>query len=702
MSCSNSSQRVSVATDAFSTYKDGEKINVVARNLDDETRYYHRSCASKKGGVIISGGIRSFVTDEEPETTTGSDIAQLCRDAQAAGIDITRGLFAQLCAGQPVTNPTSDKDFDDLVDAIDDLVHDMAFEENEEEREEMEDQALGLVRDLEILSEPNTAIFREIRQRISKIVDLDDEDDREEEAEEIEDLLSDLDEQELPDDVEVSTERASQVTETSATLNGEVEEGYTEEAWFVYSATSRTPSCLGRGIGVIGTFEEGDMFSRKVTGLTKDTKYYYRACAEDIEGNEESGSVQVFQTLGGGGIVVPPNKPPYTRLSLEISDEEFEVGDRLELSWSDADEDKLEALMDWNTAVVADVIIKHKDFSKGIGQTVAQEVPISQLVRDQELNFTIKSRSNDGRVMPTGDYWLALALEYPEGYDDDVDEYGRRYVDYGVAGYATLQGLELISDEDDIDPEIEIISPRSNASLTKGERYKVTWDTEDLENVNVNVTLENGRAQDHLATFVPAKNGYAYITIPNSGPSASINGYATLRVWVTGVRDGDVRAVSDQVRVFVKDAAPVDDIWSVDKAHKIHTVTIYEGSYPNGERHSFGYHPEGEVDVDVRGVDAGTILFLTSYEPVNWKFSGSSLGNVKTVYLSGYHEQRATGLPAGVNVVKTSQKAGDRDYIHGYSNSSKLESFIKSKTGFGSFIKEKKYKMDKALITLMG
>ncbi len=112
----------------------------------------------------------------------------------------------------------------------------------------------------------------------------------------------------------------------------------------------------------------------------------------------------------------------------------------------------------------------------------------------------------------------------------------------------------------EVAPRLSITSPIKNAALLHGETYRVTWKAVGLVGNVVNVTLENKSAQDHLALYVPAEQGYADITIPTTGPGGSINGAATLSVWVTQTTDGSKAAVKSAVKVVIQDMpVPVGD-----------------------------------------------------------------------------------------------------------------------------------------------
>lgn len=92
---------------------------------------------------------------------------------------------------------------------------------------------------------------------------------------------------------EVITLSATNIDEDSAKLRGEVTDGNNVDVWFVLSRTDSTPSCSDNDIdySVSGDYDDGDVFSRTVSNLRDDTKYYFRACTDD-----DSGSIRSFYT----------------------------------------------------------------------------------------------------------------------------------------------------------------------------------------------------------------------------------------------------------------------------------------------------------------------------------------------------------------------------------------------------------------------
>ncbi|MDQ5952925.1 MAG: hypothetical protein QG551_153 [Patescibacteria group bacterium] len=89
---------------------------------------------------------------------------------------------------------------------------------------------------------------------------------------------------------EVSTLSATSIEEDSVRLRGEVDNGDNVDVWFVMDNNDSSPSCDDDDIeySVSGDFDEGDEFSKTVSGLDSDEKYYFRACTDDDSGNVSS------------------------------------------------------------------------------------------------------------------------------------------------------------------------------------------------------------------------------------------------------------------------------------------------------------------------------------------------------------------------------------------------------------------------------
>jgi uncharacterized repeat protein (TIGR01451 family) len=103
------------------------------------------------------------------------------------------------------------------------------------------------------------------------------------------------------DKPEVTTDSANSISNTSATLNGELEDlGGDDEAdvWFEYSDDRDEVEDDDGEKTDREDMDDEDDFSDRITGLRSNTTYYYRAVARNSEGTDY-GSIRSFRTTGG-------------------------------------------------------------------------------------------------------------------------------------------------------------------------------------------------------------------------------------------------------------------------------------------------------------------------------------------------------------------------------------------------------------------
>ena len=84
----------------------------------------------------------------------------------------------------------------------------------------------------------------------------------------------------------------------------------------------------------------------------------------------------------------------------------------------------------------------------------------------------------------------------------------------------------------------------------------------------------------------------------------------------------------------------------------LHVVGVYEGSYPPGVSHSFGNHPDGNIDIHVKSSRDPIVLGLASYEPVIWHIHSSERMNFQEIILSGHHPSKVAGVPESVKITR--------------------------------------------------
>jgi hypothetical protein len=100
----------------------------------------------------------------------------------------------------------------------------------------------------------------------------------------------------------VETNNPTNITQTSAVLNGVIASGQSDSVYFVWGTTGSNLSCTSSGStklyinGGDTNRNAGDAFSGTLSSLATNTEYQYRACAIDFNGNISSGSIKSFIT----------------------------------------------------------------------------------------------------------------------------------------------------------------------------------------------------------------------------------------------------------------------------------------------------------------------------------------------------------------------------------------------------------------------
>ncbi len=113
----------------------------------------------------------------------------------------------------------------------------------------------------------------------------------------------------------------------------------------------------------------------------------------------------------------------------------------------------------------------------------------------------------------------------------------------------------------------------------------------------------------------------------------------------------------------------------------LHGIGIYEGSYPSGVRHSFGFHPDGHVEVKIHDTDQPLVIVLSSYEPVVWKLVPDIGVEIKEIIISGYHPSKVVGLNS---IIKVSRQPFEHPY-KSMSSNSKFAIKVFEYTGINEF-----------------
>ncbi len=130
----------------------------------------------------------------------------------------------------------------------------------------------------------------------------------------------------LVNSIEVQTNNASGIGDTSAQLRGNLVSGNNVDTWFVmkentdYLLNCATPE---QKEDVSGYYNSGDSFSKYVSGLNSNTTYYYKACANDGHIIDYQSNVLSFHTNGNDVNTVLPNVE--TRYANDVDDSSADI-----------------------------------------------------------------------------------------------------------------------------------------------------------------------------------------------------------------------------------------------------------------------------------------------------------------------------------------------------------------------------------------
>ena len=109
---------------------------------------------------------------------------------------------------------------------------------------------------------------------------------------------------------DVSTDSATEEDENSAQLNGSIDAGDFDvsNCWFEYG-TDDNVSDLDDDKDADCDINDGDSedINATITGLDDNTEYFFRACAEDDDGDEQCGSIESFETDSGDIVIATPD-----------------------------------------------------------------------------------------------------------------------------------------------------------------------------------------------------------------------------------------------------------------------------------------------------------------------------------------------------------------------------------------------------------
>jgi len=310
------------------------------------------------------------------------------------------------------------------------------------------------------------------------------------------------------------------------------------------------------------------------------------------------------------------------------------------------------------------------DKAEKISSNVAHEEMIKNLLKQIEV-MNPGSSSDD-------------LLEDSKDFLEEADSHNKD--DHQEQINKLLEEISRLNDASKNEYDLYITSPVSGkTAITPGQTITVQWSQENLGNDIANITLQGptdggAETQRHIATRVPLSLGKKSIKIPISDSLGTVTpGTYDLSIWVTNIKDGSEKSLRDSIEIKVEEVET--DVLMGSMAVG---VGAYEGSYPSGERHSFGYHPQGEIDVYLSenpNYKGSLTLVLSSYEPVKWNISGPGIGSIGEVLATGYYDQEVSGLDVPVTML--SHESGSQEYFYSYENSGsefdELHDFVKNK-----------------------
>jgi hypothetical protein len=112
----------------------------------------------------------------------------------------------------------------------------------------------------------------------------------------------------------------------------------------------------------------------------------------------------------------------------------------------------------------------------------------------------------------------------------------------------------------------------------------------------------------------------------------------------------------------------------LDTNSNFYVLGVYEG-------HTNKY---GKVTVFVADQDRPITLLLTAYESVDGQIEIEPGAQLAKVFLSGYHDQRVSGVPSGVPIQTESYDRKSPTYMYGHDNSSCFKLAEKAESLYGT------------------
>jgi hypothetical protein len=224
------------------------------------------------------------------------------------------------------------------------------------------------------------------------------------------------------DILEVSTQSATNIGERSATLNGRLNLGNSDELWFVYS-TSSSVTCTNtfRNRVLPGQRNSGSIFSLNIpSSLQESTTYYYRACAANQSNGTVSGQRLSFYTdenQGGNQTYFPTAN---TQREDNVTEDSAELNGDIDMN----DFDNGRVFFVWGTdkSEIEDVERDHDRYSEidEDGDDLQKEKVDDDIDSNEDRSYELYL---DG-LNTDENYYYIICVEYEDDRGDDTLECG--------------------------------------------------------------------------------------------------------------------------------------------------------------------------------------------------------------------------------------------------------------------------------------
>ncbi|MBP6925506.1 MAG: hypothetical protein KBC22_00400 [Candidatus Pacebacteria bacterium] len=198
--------------------------------------------------------------------------------------------------------------------------------------------------------------------------------------------------------IQIDTWTAQNEDEDSALLRGYVteEEDGNVSVWFEWDDSSSVVSNgNGSTLSVPGTYNQNNSFDRVLSGLQENETYYFRACGQDQNGNQDCGSVESFSTDGNSNGQDPDVQTDSATgvdeesatLNGEYDMNDFDDGDVF-FVWSD-DQDDLDDVEDEDNINDVEDFAEVEIFDNNVDDADDADVEIDNLDEDTTYYFRL-------------------------------------------------------------------------------------------------------------------------------------------------------------------------------------------------------------------------------------------------------------------------------------------------------------------------